>query len=208
MKIADVLKQLDADQAGKKRLMMGPLRALGKKLKKDHSLGIELWATGRTDARVLATMIMEPGRLTAREAEEMLGALTDSQLVDELTRNVIADASCADDLARKWSGSDHELTGRAGWSLLASKITQKRMDSAECGGILETIEERRKTAPVKTAETMMRCLVEIGVRFPEHRPRATDIGTRWGRIDDRPVAKGCTPFHAVEWMEALLRRQK
>ena len=65
MKLADVLGQLDAQAAGKTRVMMGPLRALGKKLKTDHSLAIALWDTGRFDAMLLATMVMAPDRLTA-----------------------------------------------------------------------------------------------------------------------------------------------
>jgi hypothetical protein len=65
-----------------------------------------------------------------------------------------------------------------------------------------------KSVPVKTAESMMRFLVEIGVRFPEHRERAIDIGTRWGLIDDRQVPKGCTPFYAPAWIAAILERQK
>lgn len=207
MKLADVLQQLDADAAGKNRVMLGPLRKMGKKLKTNHPLALELWATGRTDARILAAMLMAPDHLTAKEAETMLASLTDSQLVDELTA-VIADSPIADDLREKWLGSKKDLTGRAGWNLTVGKILRKGLASGDCEALLKTIESQMKAVSTKTAESMMRCLVEIGVRFPEHRPRAIDIGTRWGRIDDRPVPKGCTPFHAVEWIEAILKRRK
>lgn len=209
MKLTDVMKKLDANGAGKPRVMMGPLRALGKKLKTDHPLALELWKTGRTDAMLLATMVMAPDKLTAKEVEGMVAPLTDFHLVDELTYKVAADAPWADDLSKKWVGSKKELIGRAGWNLLVSKILQKRVSSAECNDILKTIEAQKRAVPTKTAEAMMRCLVEIGVRFPEHRKRAIDIGTKWGIIDpDRPVPKGCTPFYAPAWIEALLKRQK
>lgn len=208
MKLADVLGQLDAQSSGKTRVMMGPLRALGKKFKTNHDLGLALWETGRTDAMLLATMVMEPNRLTTADAEAMLASTTNAQLVDELTYKVVAESPPADELCRKWMKAQGELTGRAGWNLLVAKLLRKRLAAAECAEILETIESSHETVPVKTAESMMRCLVEIGVRFPEHRQRAIDIGTRWGRIDDRPVPKGCTPFHAPDWIAAILKKNK
>lgn len=207
MKLADVLGRLDARGAGKSRVMMGPLRALGKELGPDHALALALWGTGRADAMLLATMLMEPGRLAAGDAEAMLASAADPQLVDELTYKVVAESPCADELRRKWMDSGRDLTGRAGWNLLAAKLVGKRLGAGECAGILEEIESGCKAAPVKKAESMMRCLVEIGVRFPEHRQRAIDIGERWGLIDDRPVPKGCTPFYAPDWIAAVLKRK-
>jgi len=208
MELADVLGQLGAQAAGKARVMMGPLRALGEKLKPDHALALALWDTGRTDAMLLATMVMVPDQLAAADAAAMLASTTDFQLVDELTYKVVAQAPCADELCRKWVGARRELTGRAGWNLLVAKLLRKRLATGECADILKTIEAGCKAAPVKKAESMMRCLVEIGVRFPEHRQRAIDIGTRWGLIDDRPVPKGCTPFYAPDWIAAILKRKK
>lgn len=207
MKLADVLKQLDAASAGKTRVMMGPVRALAKKLEKDHPLALALWATGRTDARILSTMVMAPEQLTAKEVQAMLAELTDSLLVDELTYNAVADAPCADELSQKWIGAKQELVGRAGWNLLVGKLMRQRFDESACADILKTINANKRKVPTRTAESMMRCLVEIGVRFPEHRERTIDIGTRWGVIDDRPVPKGCTPFYAPAWIAAILKRK-
>ena len=38
----------------------GNIRKLQKKIKTDHSLARELWATGNHDARILATMVADP----------------------------------------------------------------------------------------------------------------------------------------------------
>ncbi|WP_422929169.1 DNA alkylation repair protein [Singulisphaera sp. PoT] len=208
MKLAEVLGQLDAQMVGKTRVMMGPLRALGKAIKTDHDLALGLWETGRTDARLLATMAMAPDRLTAAEAESLLASTDDVQILDELTYKVIAESPSADELCRKWLASDRDLTGRAGWNLLVARLMAKTLATGECAEILATIDAGGKAAPVKKAESMMRCLVEIGVRFPEHRERAIEIGTRWGLIDDRPVPKGCTPFYAPAWIAAVLKNKK
>lgn len=208
MKLADVLGRLDAQGAGKTRVVMGPLRALGKEIGVDHDLALALWETGRADAMLLATMVMAPQRLTRDDADTLIASAADAQILDELTYKVVAESPCADDLRHEWLASEDDLTGRAGWNLLVAKLLRKRLPAEDCAGILETIDAGCKAAPVKTAESMMRCLVEIAVRFPEHRERAIDIGTRWGPIDDRPIPKGCTPFHAPDWIAAILKRKK
>ncbi len=48
---------------------LGDLRKLARKLKTNHGLALQLWATGNADARMLATMIMAPGQLSTREIE-------------------------------------------------------------------------------------------------------------------------------------------
>ncbi|WP_337173940.1 DNA alkylation repair protein [Paludisphaera sp.] len=208
MKLADAIGRLDALGAGKPRVVMGPLRALANEIGVDHDLALQLWETDRADAMLLAAMIMSPRRLAPEEADALLASTADVQILDELTYKVVAESPGADDLRRKWLASEDELTGRAGWNLLVARLLRKRLPSEDCTEILETIDAGCKSAPVKTAESMMRCLVEIAVRFPEHRERAIDIGDRWGLIDDRPVPKGCTPFHATEWIAAILRRKK
>jgi 3-methyladenine DNA glycosylase AlkD len=208
MKLAEAIKQLDANDKMKGRVQMGPVRALAKTIKTDHPLALQLWETGRADARILASMVMSPKELTPKQVEKMLASLDDFILVDELTYKAVAGAPFADDLSRKWIASKKELTGRAGWNLLVTKLQQKRLPSDECDAILKTIDAQKRAVPVKTQEAMMRCLVEIGVGFPEHRKRSIDIGNRWGIIEpDRPVSKGCTPFHAVMWIDALLKRK-
>lgn len=48
------------------------LRQMGKKIGKNHDLAIELWGSGIHDARLLATIIGEPDKLTVEQAEKMV----------------------------------------------------------------------------------------------------------------------------------------
>jgi hypothetical protein len=79
------------------------LRALGKKIKTDHPLARELWASGNHDARVLATMVADPQALGARELDDWSR---------ELDNYVITDA-----FAGMVSKSTHALTKMEKWSL-------------------------------------------------------------------------------------------
>ncbi len=45
------------------------LRTLAKKIGKDHRLAAELWRTGIHDARLLATLVDDPAKMTERQME-------------------------------------------------------------------------------------------------------------------------------------------
>src|ERR1700757_2837163 len=49
------------------------LDALAKKIGKNHALGLQLWSTGIQDAKILAGLISEPGKVTALQMERWVG---------------------------------------------------------------------------------------------------------------------------------------
>ncbi len=93
---------------------LGNLRGLVRKLKTNHGLALQLWATGNVDAMILATMLMAPDRLPVKEIEGMVKPLTYYRLIDELVDNVVVKTSHADDLRTRWMDSPKEMIGRAG----------------------------------------------------------------------------------------------
>src|SRR5215467_8571368 len=48
---------------------MGTMEPLARRLRPDHDLALGLWGTGWYEARMLATLIDEPARLTADQME-------------------------------------------------------------------------------------------------------------------------------------------
>ena len=48
---------------------------------------------------------------------------------------------------------------------------------------------------------------QIGIHFPELRPRALAIGETLGIYRDYPVSKGCTSPFAPIWINEMVRRQ-
>ena len=186
---------------------MGDLRGLAKKLKTNHPLALQLWATGSYEAMILAAIIMDSAQLSRAEIEAMLRPLTSYRLVDEFTYNVVAKTAFAEDLRLEWMNSPVELTGRAGWNLLIARLSAGAA-GLDYEAILQQIETEMKAAPRYKQESMNQCLVEIGVGLPGLRQRCIQIGERLGRLDNRPIPKGCTSSYAPEWIAAVLKRQK
>jgi 3-methyladenine DNA glycosylase AlkD len=69
---------------------LSDLRGLAKKLKTNHPLALQLWASGNADAMIPATMLMDSAQLTQSEVAAMLQPLTYYRLVDELIYNAVA----------------------------------------------------------------------------------------------------------------------
>ena len=186
---------------------LGDLRGLARKLKRNHPLGLELWATGNVDAQILATMVLDPARLTQEEVERMAGAVTVTRLADELVFNVVAHTPFADALRARWVLSPDELLGRCGWNLLVARVTSGQHDGLDLDALLRQLEGEMLGAPKRKQEVMSRALVEIGVHRPERTAACVDIGTRLGRFDTTPVPKGCVAPYAPEWIAAVLKRK-
>ncbi|NSW52565.1 MAG: DNA alkylation repair protein [Anaerolineae bacterium] len=189
-------------------VMMGPLRGLAKKLKTNHALGLQLWESGNDDARILAVMILDPAHLSIDELEAMLPVLYYPRLVDEFSFQLAAKSPHAPALRARWMDVPDALTGRAGWNLVCAAAMAQSLTPAELDSLLLVIENNLAAAPTPKQESMNRALVEIGVHTPALTQRCIAIGERVGKLDDKPVPKGCYSTYAPEWIAVVLARKK
>lgn len=65
------------------------LRALAKRLKTQHELALQLWATGDTAARLLATLVCRPKSLSPSELDAMVRDIHSPKLHDWFMVNVV-----------------------------------------------------------------------------------------------------------------------
>jgi len=189
-------------------VLMGQIRALAQALGVNHSLGLELWASGNYEARILACSVLDPQTLTATEAKRLLDSLSSPMLVDEFVWRVLVKAPVSEVLRVRWMNSKDELTRRAGWKLLAGHIASGKANADEVKAWLVRIERELPEAPYRVKEGINHSLVWIGLHLPEHRREAIAIGKRLGRWDPRPIPKGCTSSYAPEWIAAALALKK
>jgi len=50
---------------------LGDIRTLAKKIRTDHPLALSLWETGNVDAQFLATLLIQPKKLSAEEMDRL-----------------------------------------------------------------------------------------------------------------------------------------
>ena len=189
-------------------VLLGELRKLAKQLGKNHELALELWQSKNTDARWLACMLFEGKKLTPDEVRSMVSELTYTDMIDKFIGEVVCDQSYADELAKEWSVSDRDNLGRAGWDLIAYKVSEGKSTDAVLGELIATIEAGLQTAPAAKQWAMNHALCEIGICYPQYTKRCIALGETLGVYKEMKVSKGCTSAYAPEWIAAGLKRRK
>jgi len=185
---------------------MGDIRKLAKKIKADHELGLELWATGNIDAMLLAILLISPKKLSSKELDGLVRSTTFPWVADWLNSYIVKEHADKEALREKWMKSKDRWAARAGWNLTAERVARSP-EGLDLEALLERIESEMATAPPEAQWTMNSCLAQIGIHFPKLRKRALAIGEKLGIYRDFPVSKGCTSPFAPIWIEYMVARQ-
>jgi 3-methyladenine DNA glycosylase AlkD len=215
--LSEVLAELDAladpkvREANEKRgddhgVNLGKLRQLAKRLKTQHELAWELWATNDTAARLLAIRVCRPKLYEADELDAMLREARAPKVQDWLVNYVVKKNPHAEELRLRWFADADPVVASAGWELTTDRVA-KDPAVLNLTGLLDTVESEMKDAPDRLQWAMNHCLAEIGIQHPDQRARAIDIGERLEVLKDYPTPPNCTSPFAPIWITEMVRRQ-
>lgn len=221
MTVKEVLKQLEskADDARRKHntkygapdnqfgVKLGDVRAIAKKIKTDHDLALKLWDTGNLEAQLVATLILQPKSLSAKELDKMTRTTTCAHVADWMNSYVVAKHPETEALRVKWMKARDRWSARAGWHVTASHVN-KGTAEVDLDALLDRIEKEMPKAKPEVQWTMNNTLAAIGTKHAKYRKRAIAIGEKIGLYKDWPAAKGCTPPYVPVWVEAMVKRAK
>lgn len=182
------------------------LRAVAKRLKTQHALALELWATGDTAARLLAVLVSRPKSFTPDELDTMLRETRAPKVRDWFVSYVVRKSPHVEELRVAWFADADPVVASAGWDLTSDRVL-KAPEGIDLVGLLDTIEAEMKSAPDRLQWAMNTCLAQIGIAHPEHRVRAVEIGERLEVLKDYPAPPNCTSPFAPAWINEIVRRQ-
>jgi 3-methyladenine DNA glycosylase AlkD len=95
------------------------LHAFARQIGKDQALAEELWSSGVHEARILAPLIGESGKITAAQMERWVRDFNSWDVVDTVCCYLYAHAASAWDKVYEWSNRSAEFEKRAAFSLAA-----------------------------------------------------------------------------------------
>ncbi|QBD76234.1 DNA alkylation repair protein [Ktedonosporobacter rubrisoli] len=105
------------------------LRALARKLKKNHPLALELWKTNIREARILASLVADPALVTPELMEAWARDFDSWELCDQTCGNLFDRTPYAYQKARAWSQREEEFVRRAGFVMMAElAVHDKKAD--------------------------------------------------------------------------------
>jgi 3-methyladenine DNA glycosylase AlkD len=126
---------------GRLGLSMPSMRRIAKALGRDHALALELWATGIPDAQIVAGMVADPARLSAREMDAWAGSFISWDVCDQVCGSAFLASPLAWRKVVEWAGRPEEFVRRAAFALLATlAVHDKAADNAQFIAALPLIE--------------------------------------------------------------------
>ncbi len=95
------------------------VRTIAKEIGRDHLLAQELWSSGIHEAKILASVIDDPGMVTDEQMERWVKGFDSWDVCDQCCGNLFDRTESAPRKAVEWSGRDEEFVKRAGFVLMA-----------------------------------------------------------------------------------------
>ena len=95
------------------------MRKLAKEIGKDHNLALDLWRTGISEARIVASMIGDPDKLTEEEMEDWVKDINSWDICDQVCMNPFEKNQLAWKKIIDWSEREEEFVKRTAFSLIA-----------------------------------------------------------------------------------------
>jgi len=162
------------------------LRKLARKVGKDHDLAADLWKTEIHEARLLASMIDEPARVTEAQMEAWVHDVDSWDLCDQLCGNLFDRTKYAFRKAVEWSAREDEFVKRAGFALMAvAAVHRKDVDDREFEAFLPIIRAEATDDRNYVKKAVNWALRQIGKRSQTLNRKAIETATKIQHIDSR-----------------------
>ena len=165
---------------------MPVLRGLAKEAGRSHEVAAELWASGIHEARILATLIDDPARVTGRQMDRWAGDLDSWDVCDQACQNLFRYTPSAFAKAAKWARARREFVRRAGFSLMAGLAVKARTASdARFEAFFPLIAEAAVDDRNMVKKAVNWALRQIGKRNPSLCAKAIATAQEIGALDSR-----------------------
>lgn len=179
---------------------------LVKRIGQDHELALALFDTGNHDARILATMIVDPDALRSRDIDRWMRAC-DSYPITDAVSGVVARTKHARKKADAWRKAKDEWKSAAGWNLVSFMAAPGgETEDGWLAGRLDEIEQGIGGAPNRTRHSMNQALIAIGGYRPGLRKLAVATAKRVGRVEVDHGQTSCKTPEAIPYIHKMAKR--
>lgn len=163
------------------------LRKLARGIR-DHELAKQLWASGVHDARLLATMVDEPAKVTREQMMSWTEDFDSWDICDQATDNLFIYAEEILELIPQWAQREEEFVRRAAFATIAAIAWYGKQYSDEVvAGFLPLIERYADDPRNFVKKAVNWALRNIGKMRPLLRPQAVALARR---LLEHPSASG------------------
>jgi len=162
------------------------LRRIAREHGRDHDLAASLWCTDIHEAKIVASLVGDPRRLTARQMDQWAGEFDSWDVCDQCCANLFEDSLLAWPKALAWSRKKKEFMKRAGFVLMARlAVSSKEADDSAFQSFFERIEAESSDDRPMVRKAVNWALRQIGKRNSLLQQQALAVADRLRSRPDR-----------------------
>lgn len=165
---------------------VGDLKPLQKKLKGQHDLAMQLYATKNSDAMYLAGLVADGSRMTRKQLDQWVAGATWHMIAGYSVPWVASEHPDGFAIATKWIGASRELTALAGWSTLAALVSftpDDQLPIKEVKQLLARVAKTIHTEQNRVRYAMNSFVISVGTYVAPLADEAVKIARKIGVVD-------------------------
>ncbi|MBN2042804.1 MAG: DNA alkylation repair protein [Candidatus Aenigmarchaeota archaeon] len=163
------------------------IRNIAKKTGKDHSLSIRLWDSGIHEARLLASIIGEPERVTEEQMEKWAKDFDSWDIVD-ICSFLFSKTRFAEKKITEWTRRKEEFVKRMGFVLMCSRaVHDKKASDSTFEKYFKIIKRESKDERNFVKKAVNWALRQIGKRNIRLNKKAIKLAEDIQRMDSKPA---------------------
>lgn len=162
------------------------LKTIQKKIKIDHSLALELYDTGNSDAMYFAGLIADPLKFTEKDFEKWARSSYWYMIAEYTVAWNIAESPLCIELCTKWIDSKDEILEEIGWAALGCSlgyVPNEEIDIKYHKSLLKRVEKEIHSSFNRTKYCMNGYVIALGAAIPELTELCKEVGERIGKVD-------------------------
>ena len=179
------------------------LKKLLKKIKQNHVLALELYASGVYDAMYLAGLIAEPEKMSKQELETWVKQANVPYLCEHAVPGVASETKFGKQIALEWIESLDEGIASSGWATLSRIISVKEdseLDIPKLKGLLEKVSSVIHESPNRVKQTMNGFVIAVGTYVRELHELAKEEARKIGKVTVDMGDTACKVPDALEYI--------
>ncbi len=161
------------------------LRELAKRIGKDHELALALWDSEVHEARILASIVDEPNKVTMAQMDRWAIEFDSWDICDQCCNNLFGRTKFAREVIGPWCDREEEFVRRAGFVMIAVlSVKDKKAACYTFQPYLELIERQSHDKRNNVKKAVNWALRQIGKRDLECHALAVPVALRLSQSED------------------------
>ena len=223
MTINEVMIQLEkmGDERTKSTLMkhgakepffgvkVGDLKKIVKKVKKNHELSLELYATGNSDAMYLAGLIADEKQITKAQLQQWVQKAYWYYISEYTVPWVAAESPYGWELALEWITSKDDKIIAAGWATLSSLVSYKKdeeLDHDKLYELLDFVGDHIHKSPNRVRYTMNNFVIAVASGVNPLTEKAIETAQKIGKVSVDMNGTACKVPLATAYIQKIIDR--